>query len=172
MLSGLCVAAVVCLAAGSRSVKAINCSWCSKRWTQEDSYPSAPYFMVWVHYVQHSEGIHHSAMEDLSFWSLENISVGMHAFVCVCVCAAVTIVSHVMSLLSTVFNGFDWSHFPCSSQYTHPKSNFHSPHFFIALGTSSSLLSVLWMSVKKSACVCVREREILDFYLCEYYFEF
>ena len=95
-----------CLVAESRSLKAINCSWCSERWTQEDSYPSGPYFMVRVHYVQHSEGIHHSAMEDLSSWSRENISVWMCVSVGVCagiwMCAAVSIASQAMWLLSTL----------------------------------------------------------------------
>lgn len=92
---GLCLCAlmcVICAAAESHSVKAINYSWCSERWTQEDSYPSAPYFMVREHYVQHSEGIHHSAMRDLSSGSLENISgkyLSVHERLCVCLCVCV-----------------------------------------------------------------------------------
>lgn len=79
-----------CLASESRSVKAIKCSWCSERWTEEDSCPSVPYFMVRVHYVEHSEGIHHSAMGNLSFWSWRN-NIWCVAWVleCVCVCQGV-----------------------------------------------------------------------------------
>lgn len=100
-----CHVCIRCLAAESRSVKAINCSWCSERWTQEDSYPSSPYFMVRLHHVQHSEGIHHSAMGDLSLWSLENNPACTS--VCQGICMAngvyVYVTSHVMSPLSMVY---------------------------------------------------------------------
>ena len=129
------------LAAESRSVKAINCSWCSVRWTQEDSYPSGLYFMVRVHYVQHSGEIHHSAMEDLSFWSLENISECMCVCVCVTVCAwmwvdtAVTVASHVMSPLSTVYsrNALIEVTFHVAVRKTYPNFSLYSLHFFFLL---------------------------------------
>lgn len=106
-----------CLAAKSRSLKAINCSWCRARWSQEDFYLSSPYFMDWVHYVQHSEGIHHSAMEDLSFRSLENICVCLRVVVWICVCTAVTPV--FLYVCAFVIDRYYWSHFPlgCGSKY-------------------------------------------------------
>lgn len=110
------------LAAESRSVKAINCSWCSERWLQEDLYHSSPYFMLRVHYVQHSEGIHHSAMEDLSFWFFgKYLCVHVCGRVCawiwvctVCVCTAVT--PAFVCVCVSLINGCDWGHFPRSSQ--------------------------------------------------------
>lgn len=108
--SGLHLSAFMCVngsAAEPRSVKAINYSWCTERWTQEDSYPRAPYFMVREHYVQHSEVIHHET-GDLSFGSVENISQCMSVFVCVLKLLQASLL-HSSLLRVCVFHQWLWS---------------------------------------------------------------
>lgn len=63
----------------------------SERRTREDSHPRGPYFMVRVHCVLHSEGIHHGAVGDSSLWSLH---------VCVCQSNMVLCVSSAVNKIA------------------------------------------------------------------------